>query len=68
MEESSSTLLYLDLEPLRELLLEELEYLLPLFLPRCRERDLLDPLLSLDRRPRLRDLEESELELEELKR
>ena len=64
---SSSTLLYLDLEPRLELLREELEYRLPLFLPRSLERDLLDPLLSLDLRPRLRDLEESELELEELK-
>ena len=58
---SPSTLLYLDL------LREELEYLRPLFLARCLERDLLEPLLSLDLRPRLRDLEESELELEELK-
>ena len=67
MEESSSTLLYLDLERLRELLREELEYLRPLLLPLSLERDLLEPLLSFDRRPRLRDLEESELELDELK-
>ena len=58
-----SSLLYLDLDLLRE----ELEYLRPLFLPRCLERDLLEPFLSLDLRPRVRDLEESELELEELK-
>ena len=60
---SASSLLYLDLDLLRE----ELEYLRPLFLPRCLERDLLEPFRSLDLRPRLRDLEESELELEELK-